>query len=130
MPDLSSLPPPPSSDTTNMQRSTTIGAFPRATSSASLASLNSNGTPRNGGTATPDRIRFKAFPYTGDNDYIIFCQADFLSVGGGDSKNGLWIDDSLARGLSSPCLTFGNEGLSDEGDKFRILGVEVWYLGA
>jgi hypothetical protein len=35
------------------------------------------------GTTTADRIRFKAFPYSGVNDYMIFCQSDFLSVGGG-----------------------------------------------
>ena len=44
-------------------------------------SSNTNGN--RSGTSTPDRIRFKAFPYSGINDYMIFCQQDFLSVGGG-----------------------------------------------
>lgn len=35
------------------------------------------------GTSTPERIRFKAFPYSGVNDYMIFCETGFLSVGGG-----------------------------------------------
>ena len=35
------------------------------------------------GTSTPDQIRFKAFPYSGVNDYMIFCETGFLSVGGG-----------------------------------------------
>jgi hypothetical protein len=35
------------------------------------------------GTSTPDRIRFKAFPYSGVNDYMIFCEQGYLSVGGG-----------------------------------------------
>ena len=30
-----------------------------------------------------DRIRFKAFPYSGENDYMILCESHFLSVGGG-----------------------------------------------
>jgi TLD len=65
IPGLSSLPPPPSADTTNASRMTTLA--------------HTNGD----GSATPDRIRFKAFPYSGINDYMIFCQSDFLSVGGG-----------------------------------------------
>lgn len=118
-----------------MTRSTTIGALTSNSSSASLASLNPNSAnKRNGaghnGARTPEGIRFKAFPYTGENDFTILCQQGFLSVGGGDGHYGLWIDDSLARGISSQCPTFMNEELSDEGKKFRVLGVEVWYLGA
>ena len=43
---------------------------------------NDGGTGRSG-LNTPDRIRFKAFPYSGVNDYVIFCERWFLSVGGG-----------------------------------------------
>lgn len=116
-----------------MTRSTTIGAYSKNSSSASLASLNpstASSKLKPNGTSTPERIRFNAFPYTGENDFTIFCQQGFLSVGGGDGKYGLWIDDSLAKGVSSPCPTFGNENLSDEGEKFRVLGLEMWYLGA
>lgn len=126
LPDLSSLPPPPSADTTNLQRSTTIAA---ATKKSFPATSLTPTTPRSG-TSTPDRIRFKAFPYTGENDFTIFCQHGFLSVGGGDGRYGLWLDNNLARGISSPCPTFGNENLSDEGEKFDILGVELWYIGS
>ncbi|KAI4215669.1 MAG: hypothetical protein LQ349_009145 [Xanthoria aureola] len=76
------------------------------------------------------RIRFKAFPYSGVNDYLIFCEQGFLSVGGGDGKYGLWLDRVLERGISSPCMTFGNEGLSEEGEKFEVVGVEVWWVGS
>ena len=81
------------------------------------------------GTSTPERIRFKAFPYSGVNDYLIFCEHSFLSVGGGDGKYGLWLDGILEKGVSSPSMTFGNEGLSEEGEKFEIVGVEVWCIG-
>ena len=47
-----------------------------------------------------------------------------------DGHYGLWLDGSLERGLSSPCPTFGNEQLSEEGKKFDIMGVEIWYIGA
>jgi hypothetical protein len=81
------------------------------------------------GASTPERIRFKAFPYSGVNDYMMLCEAGFLSVGGGDGHYGLWLDDTLEKGISSQCLTFGNEPLSDEGEKFDILGVEIWSIG-
>ncbi|SLM37031.1 TLDc domain [Lasallia pustulata] len=81
------------------------------------------------GTSTPDRIRFKAFPYSGVNDYVLYCEPSYLSVGGGDGRYGLWLDGVLERGVSGPCLTFGNEGLSEEGGKFEVLGVEIWCIG-
>jgi len=93
------------------------------------AANSSIGTNRSG-TSTPERIRFKAFPYSGVNDYMIFCETGFLSVGGGDGHYGLWLDDLFEKGISSSCLDFGNEPLSDEGTKFDILGVEVWYIGS
>ncbi|RDA93405.1 hypothetical protein CP533_1999 [Ophiocordyceps camponoti-saundersi (nom. inval.)] len=109
---LASLPPPPSSDTTHLTRHTTLAA---STS----------------GTSTPSElIRFKAFPYSGLNDCYINCEASFLSVGAGGGHYGLWLDDSLDVGHSSQCDTFGNEPLSDAGEKFGVLGVELWVLGA
>lgn len=135
LPDLIDLPPPPSADTTHAQRMTTIGAATRNGSSASLASLsvpgttNGDGKPTNG-SATPDRIRFKAFPYTGENDFTIFCQQDYFSAGGGDGHYGLWLDQGLGNGVSATCPTFGNEPLSEEGGKFDVMGVEIWYVGS
>jgi hypothetical protein len=124
LPDLSSLPPPPSADTTHLGRMTTVG-ISRNNSSNSLAAR-----PAQGGASTPDRIRFKAFPYTGENDFMMLCQQEYLSVGGGDGHYGLWLNDSLSKGVSATCPTFGNEPLSDEGTKFDILGVEMWYIGS
>lgn len=46
-----------------------------------------------------------------------------------DGHYGLWLDDSFEKGVSSPCLTFGNEPLCDEGTKFDVLNVELWYIG-
>ena len=47
-----------------------------------------------------------------------------------DGHYGLWLDDSLDKGVSSTSLTFGNEPLSEQGSKFDIVGVEMWYIGA
>lgn len=52
-----------------------------------------------------------------------------MSVGGGDGKYGLWLDGVLEKGISSSSMTFGNEVLSEEGEKFEIVGVEVWCIG-
>lgn len=83
------------------------------------------------GTFTPSEqlLRFKAFPYSGVNDYLIFCEPTFLSVGGGDGRYGLWLDENMESGVSGQCMTFGNEALSEEGQKFEIVGVEIWCVG-
>lgn len=66
------LPPPPSADTTNLGRASTL-----------LSSMSSREESGGSGASTPERMRFKAFPYSGMNDYMEFCQTEFLSVGGG-----------------------------------------------
>lgn len=137
--ELAGLPPPPSADTTHAQRMTTVRGERRRSSAASsptsprkLGALNSlrPSSPIPSGMSTPDRIRFKAFPYSGVNDFMIYCQRDYLSIGGGDGHYGLWLDNDLETGISETCPTFGNEPLSDEGKKFDVLGVEIWYIGS
>merc|ERR1712000_112237 len=115
---LNALPPPPSADTTNITRNTTL-APPSSPPSRPTASPTPSET-----------IRFKAFPYSGLNDFYINCETGFLSVGSGGGHYGLWLNDSFEFGHSSRCETFGNEPLSDEGDKFGVLGVELWAVGA
>ncbi|PHH58500.1 hypothetical protein CDD81_5597 [Ophiocordyceps australis] len=108
---MASLPPPPSANTTHLTRCTTLA-------------------PSSIESATGESIRFKAFPYSGLNDCYMNCETHFLSVGSGGGHYGLWLDDSLNIGHSSRCDTFGNEPLSDAGEKFSVLGVELWVLGA
>ncbi|KAL5597035.1 hypothetical protein BROUX41_006298 [Berkeleyomyces rouxiae] len=130
------LPPPPSADTTNAVRATTIASPARqnflAESSASKTNASAAGPSSRPHTPVDpfESIRFNAFPYSGENDYCINCEAGFLSLGAGGGHYGLWIDNALERGRSSLCDTFGNEPLSDEGDKFGILGLELWVVGA
>ncbi|KAI0012362.1 tetrapyrrole biosynthesis, uroporphyrinogen III synthase [Xylariaceae sp. FL0662B] len=152
------LPPPPSADTTDLNfRTTTIAspiadAFPEninntpttSTSGTSGASSASSAQQHHLAPSAPDpatnklpggpavqSIRFQNFAYTGANDYCIFCETGFLSVGGGHGGTfGLWLDDELSRGHSAPCDTFLNQPLSEEGEKFDVLGVELWVVGA
>ena len=115
---MAALPPPPSADTTNLTgRSTTITSNTNHNRSSTSLSQRS------------ETIRFKAFPYSGVNEYYMLCEQHFLSLGAGDGRYGLWLDDGLERGVSATSQTFGNEPLSDEGEKFGILGVEVWVIG-
>ncbi|KAL2752209.1 hypothetical protein ACRALDRAFT_1078240 [Sodiomyces alcalophilus JCM 7366] len=156
---LSGLPPPPSADTANASRSTTI-SNPTPSNSTNTETSHTSAPPdlltsaptgvpaekgsqktetlappaedpkRSVSPATAESLRFKAFPYSGVNEYYINCETGFLSMGAGDGHYGLWLDDSLERGRSGRSQTFGNEPLSDEGEKFGILGVELWVLGA
>ncbi|EFQ93538.1 hypothetical protein PTT_09078 [Pyrenophora teres f. teres 0-1] len=113
-------------DTTHAVRMTTVSSPKR--NGHSLAPPRNGHAPRSG-ASTPERIRFKAFPYSGVNDYMIFCEHSYLSIGGGDGHYGLWLDDNLEKGVSDTCPTFGNEPLSDDGKKFEVMGVELWYVG-
>lgn len=80
LPDFANLPPPPSADTTNATRMTTIAT---ARPKSDTLSPPASGQASRSGSSTPERIRFKAFPYSGVNDYMIFCEQSFLSIGGG-----------------------------------------------
>jgi len=83
MPDLANLPPPPSADTTHATRMTTIASSkPKAKPKGTLSPPTSGNGSRSG-TSTPDRIRFKAFPYSGINDYVMLCDDKYLGIGGG-----------------------------------------------
>ncbi|KAH3903450.1 related to Oxidation resistance protein 1 [Saccharomycodes ludwigii] len=74
-------------------------------------------------------IKFQGYPYTGLNEFSIYCTSNFLSMGAGDGHYGLWVDQSLLNGVTDPCLTFGNDILSKEGTKFQIVSLEVWRVG-
>ncbi|KAF2084500.1 TLD-domain-containing protein, partial [Saccharata proteae CBS 121410] len=126
IPSLDDLPPPPSADTTNVQRTTTLQQ-PKRRSSQTLSPPNSNGVSRSG-TTTPEQIRFRAFPYSGANEYMILGGSESLGMGGGDGHYGLWLDKGLSDGVSDPCPSFGNESLSDLGSKFKVIGVELWHI--
>jgi hypothetical protein len=62
---------------------------------------------------------------------ILICVCDiYANLAYSDGNYGLWLDDNLENGISSTCPTFGNEPLSDDGKKFEVMGVELWYIGA
>ncbi|XP_058470705.1 nuclear receptor coactivator 7 isoform X1 [Solea solea] len=69
--------------------------------------------------------RFKCFRWTGENSFFIKGDMDSFAIGGGSGHFGLWVDENLYLGRSSPCYTFNNCCLS-ETDDFRIMELEVW----
>ncbi|KAK7904868.1 hypothetical protein WMY93_017475 [Mugilogobius chulae] len=72
--------------------------------------------------------RFKCFRWTGENSFFIKGDLDSFAIGGGSGHFGLWVDENLYLGRSSPCYTFNNCCLS-ETDDFRIMELEVWTFG-
>ncbi|XP_041827377.1 nuclear receptor coactivator 7 isoform X2 [Melanotaenia boesemani] len=69
--------------------------------------------------------RFKCFRWTGENSFFIKGDLDCFAVGGGSGHFGLWVDENLYLGRSSPCYTFNNCCLA-ETDDFRVMELEVW----
>ncbi|CAL1575182.1 unnamed protein product [Knipowitschia caucasica] len=69
--------------------------------------------------------RMKCFRWTGENSFFIKGDLDSFAIGGGSGHFGLWVDENLLLGRSSPCFTFNNCCLS-ETDDFRIIELEVW----
>ncbi|KAI5622864.1 oxidation resistance protein 1-like isoform X2, partial [Silurus asotus] len=69
--------------------------------------------------------RFKCFHWTGENSFFIKGDLDSFAIGGGSGHFGLWLDESLYVGRSSPCYTFNNCSLSEKSD-FRVLEFEAW----
>ncbi|KAF8512090.1 TLD-domain-containing protein [Hysterangium stoloniferum] len=73
------------------------------------------------------------YKWTGKNDYVALCEADFISFGGGEGKYGLYLDGNLIDGSSARCPTFDNAVLCGTGGRdesktvgFECVGVEVW----
>lgn len=71
----------------------------------------------------------KVYRYTGENEYCVLCENDGISIGGGEGKVGLFVEEGLGGGCSEECETFGNEILTGGKGRFEILGVEVWRVG-
>ncbi|KAA8582121.1 hypothetical protein FQN60_008861 [Etheostoma spectabile] len=69
--------------------------------------------------------RFKCFKWTGENSFFIKGDLDSFAIGGGSGHFGLWVDENLYLGRSSPCYTFNNCCLSQT-DDFRVMELEVW----
>lgn len=96
--------------------------------------------------AAQKETEIEVYPYAGDNEMIQICNRDKIAVGGGSPEKeiecygsnkrqdygyGLFIDECMTRGTSSPCLTFRSPSLSathSDGTIFEICNIELWCL--
>ncbi|KAJ2548343.1 oxidation resistance protein 1 [Coemansia sp. RSA 1933] len=90
--------------------------------------------------ASPESRRkdaVKSFKYTGGNEYFILCDPDFVAIGGGRGKFGLWFKSDFLHGYSARCPTFNNEPLCldpsspknadvDAQQEFVVGHLEIW----
>lgn len=67
------------------------------------------------------------YPSTGKNNYFLVSEADYVAVGCGAGKFGLWLDGDLFKGSTAPVPTFDNEALCQR-PEFECQGVEIWGL--
>ncbi|CAO3655747.1 unnamed protein product [Mucor hiemalis] len=72
-----------------------------------------------------DVPKVKTYPWTGKNDYMILSDTDFIAIGGGNGKFGLWLNSNLEKGYSDTCPTFDNESLSPK-PEFNCIEMEIW----
>lgn len=72
-----------------------------------------------------DSKRVIAYPWSGANRYVQFCDHRFLALGGGDGSFGLCLQDDFTRGSTGHCATFDNEPLHDPED-FLIVDLELY----
>ncbi|EJD01770.1 TLD-domain-containing protein [Fomitiporia mediterranea MF3/22] len=75
------------------------------------------------------------YKWTGRNEYVVYCDNDGFSFGGGDGHYGLYVDASLVEGTTHPCPTFDNGFLAHGEQKGRMVsfdavGLEVWSVGS
>ncbi|KAG9291818.1 hypothetical protein G9A89_012103 [Geosiphon pyriformis] len=82
-------------------------------------------TKHNDQDPTSSKLPVRFYLWTGRNEYLIFSEHDYVAIGGGDGRVGLWIDSDLERGHSDHCDTFDNETLSSS-PNFECLGLEIW----
>ncbi|KAH7589061.1 hypothetical protein J7297_02013 [Nakaseomyces glabratus] len=94
-----------------------------------LIDVNDDEDKINNSRTVNESWKLCAYPYTGANDFMIYCTSKFLSLGAGEGHYGLWCDDGLMKGVTNPTQTYGNDVLSREGRKFTIMGLEVWRVG-
>ncbi|KAI3630195.1 hypothetical protein MIR68_011630 [Amoeboaphelidium protococcarum] len=69
------------------------------------------------------------YEWTQKNDYFMLSESDFMAMGSGDGKFGIFIDHELYRGFTSNAPTFSNTTpLCTDAVKgeFKIVNMEIW----
>ncbi|KAI3649088.1 hypothetical protein MP228_006942 [Amoeboaphelidium protococcarum] len=69
------------------------------------------------------------YEWTQKNDYFMLSESDFMAMGSGDGKFGIFIDHELYRGFSSNAPTFSNTTplcTDTAKGEFKIVNMEIW----
>ncbi|KAJ2008877.1 oxidation resistance protein 1 [Coemansia thaxteri] len=102
-----------------------------------LAIKDSKGKAYRSSPESRKKDAVKNFRYTGENEYFVLCDPDFVAVGGGRGKFGLWFKSDFLHGYSARCPTFNNEPLGldpghpknndpDAQQEFVVSHLEIW----
>ncbi|KAI9263382.1 TLD-domain-containing protein [Phascolomyces articulosus] len=67
----------------------------------------------------------ETYRWSGKNDYLCYSARDYISMGGGEGRVAIWLNEDLLQGHTESCATFDNEPLSTS-SKFECIGLEVW----
>ncbi|KAJ2172764.1 oxidation resistance protein 1 [Coemansia sp. RSA 560] len=76
-----------------------------------LAIKDTNGRAFRSSPQSRRKDAVRCFKYSGANEYFILCDPDFVAIGGGRGKFGLWFKSDFLHGYSARCPTFNNEPL-------------------
>lgn len=66
------------------------------------------------------------YPWTLQNDFIMWSSATQIAMGGGGHGFGFLLDDDFLTGQSSSSLTYENPPLTSYMGSFRVVNVEIW----
>lgn len=66
------------------------------------------------------------YPWTMENDFIMWSNAQRIAMGGGGDGFGFVLDDDFLTGQSNTSSAFGNPPLTSYRGSFRVTNVEVW----
>jgi len=88
--------------------------FSTSTTSSNFSTMSSNG-----------RIKVNLYPWKQTNYFFVNSTNDYVSLGSGNGKVGLWFDQQMLHGRSQMCETFRNDILSNE-EEFEIVDMELW----
>jgi len=86
-------------------------------------------TTKKGADGKTEQNGVKTYKWTGINRFCQLCDGEksMIAMGGGGGAFGFCVVDDFRRGSTGRCDTFANESLlSDGGEDFEILDVEVW----
>jgi len=93
--------------------------FNRMSSNFSASTTSSNFSQTGSGG------KVKLYLWKQTNYFFINSTNEYVSIGSGGGKFGLWFDQQMLHGRSQVCETFRNDVLSSTED-FQILDIELW----